>query len=382
MFTPGPVPVPHDEALAMAAELPHHRSQAFQELLRRTATLLQQVVRTADPVVVLSASGTGAMEAAVVNLTAPGERVFAVNGGKYGERWCEMLRAYGRDVQELALPWGEVLTPEQFDAGVRRTGARAAFVTHSETSTGALCDLQQIARVARTLDVLLVVDAITSVGVNRLETQGWGLGCVIGASQKSFALPPGLSILSLSESARARLDANMSSPRFYFDLRRALDGLPAGRTPWTPAVGLVVGLERACQRLLEEGMEAGWQRHGFLAEAVRAGVGACGLQTVAARPSNSVTVVLVPEKVGADALRETLWRRYGIRVAGGQGPLSGRAVRIGHMGPVDATDVLQLLASLEEALREHGQPVPNGAALQAAQPLLAQLGSQPVRGLP
>ena len=381
LFTPGPVPVPRDVALAMAATLPHHRTPEFQEIFLRTTELLQQVFRTADPVVMLCASGTGAMEAAVVNLTEPGERVFAVNGGKFGERWCELLRAYGRDVYELGLSWGEVVTPEQFHDEVQRTGARAAFVTHSETSTGALCDLQQIARVARTLDVLLVVDAITSVGVNRLETQAWGASCVVGGSQKAFALPPGLAFLSLDETARARLDAN-PSPRYYFDLRRGLRELAAGRAAWTPAIGLVVGLERACQRLLAEGMEAVWLRQGFLAEAVRAGAGACGLQLVAARPSNAVTAVYVPEKVGADSLRETLRERYGIRVAAAQGALAGRTIRIGHMGPYDAADVLQLLAALEEALREHGQPLQSGAALDAARPFLAQLGALPVRGAP
>jgi aspartate aminotransferase-like enzyme len=321
------------------------------------------------------------MEAAVVNLAPPGERVLAVNAGKFGERWCELLRTYGCDVHELRLRWGEAVTPEQFHDEAERSGARIAFLTHSETSTGALCDLQQIGRVAHSLDVLLVVDAITSLGVHRLETQAWGIECLVAGSQKAFAMPPGLSFVALGPAARARLEGN-PAPRYYFDLRRALQGLPEGRTPWTPAIGLVVGLERACQRLLAEGLETVWQRHQLLADAVRAGAAALGLQLVAARPSNALTAVFVPERVGAEALRATLARRFDLRVAGGQGPLAGRSLRLGHMGAYDAADVLQLLSALAEALRDHGLEVASGAALDAARPALAQLAALASRESP
>jgi aspartate aminotransferase-like enzyme len=241
--------------------------------------------------------------------------------------------------------------------------------------------LQQIARVARDLDVLLVVDAVTSLGAHLLETQRWGLGCVVGGSQKAFMMPPGLSFLSLSAQARARLDDN-PSPRYYFDLGAALTGVARGRTPFTPAISLVLGLERACQRILEEGLEAVWLRHQLTADAVRAGTAALGLRPVASRPSNAVTALYAPDGTSADAVRDTVWRRFGIKLAGGQGPLVGRILRIGHLGAYDAADVLQVLAALEEGLRVHGHSPPAGAAMAAARPALSQLGSVSHRGAP
>jgi aspartate aminotransferase-like enzyme len=381
LFTPGPTPVPEEITLAMAAPLPHHRTPEFQETMRRTHELLQRVYRTPDPVVVLSASGTGAMEAAVVNLTHPGEKVLSVNGGKFGERWGALLCTFGRDVEELQIAWGESVTPEEIHDGLRRSGARIVFVTHSETSTAALCDLQQISQVTRDLDAVLVVDAITSLGAHRLETQRWGLGCVIGGSQKAFMMPPGLSFLSLSERARARIDGN-PTPRYYFDLNRALKGVGQGRTPFTPAISLLLGLERSCQRILEEGLEPVWLRHQLIADAVRAGAAAMGLKPLATRPSNAVTAVHAPDGTSADAVRDTVWRRFGIKLAGGQGPLAGHILRIGHLGAYDAADVLQVLSALEEALHEHGHPVQPGAASAAARPFLGQLAAVPHRGAP
>lgn len=376
LFTPGPTPVPEEITLAMAAPLPHHRTPEFREQLLRTTQLLQKVYRTEDPVVLLTASGTGAMEAAVANLTEARERALSVNGGKFGERWCELLRAFGRELHEVSVPWGESITPEQFYDGLRRSGARVAFVTHSETSTGALCDLQQIARVARDLDVMLVVDAITSLGAHQLETRVWGIDCVVGGSQKAFMMPPGLAFLSLSARARARLRGN-KTPRFYFDLGRAVAGLDQGTTPWTPAISLVLGLRCACERLLEEGLENVWLRHQLLADAVRAGCAALGLTAVAPRSSNAVTAVFTPEPVSADEVRETLWRRFGIKVAGGQGTFAGRILRIGHLGAYDAADVLQVLAALEVALEDCGHRAPHGAATTAARRVLAHMKGAP-----
>jgi aspartate aminotransferase-like enzyme len=372
LFTPGPTPVPPEIALAMAAPLPHHRTPEFQATLQRATALLQQIYRTEDPVILLTSSGTGAMEGAVVNLTLPGERTLAVNAGKFGARWGQLLRAYGRDVRELDLEWGLSPDPEAIRSAARQHAARALFVTHSETSTGALCDLEAIAGVARELDALLVVDAITSVGVHRVETTAWGLDCVVSGSQKATMLPPGLAFASLSARARAKLEGN-PTPRFYFDFGRALAGAAQGRTPWTPAISLVLGLETACRRIVDEGVERVWHRHAVLAEAVRAGVRALDLRLVAAHPSNAVTAVHVPESLGAEAVREHLWRRFGIKTAGGQDALKGKIIRLGHLGAYDAADILLLLGALELALRERGHARPPGIAVAAAEPVLATL---------
>jgi aspartate aminotransferase-like enzyme len=373
LFTPGPTPVPPEIALAMAAPLPHHRTPEFQQALGRAAAMLQQIHRTTDPVLVLTASGTGAMEAAVVNLTQPGERVLAVDAGKFGARWCELLGAYGRDLSVLRLPWGESPDADEVRRAALERGARALFVTHSETSTGALADVEALAAVARELDALLVVDAVTSLGAHRLETATWGIDCVVSGSQKGYMLPPGLAFASLSGRARARLASN-PTPRYYFDFGRALKTAPQGQTPWTPAISLVLGLEAACRRLLDEGMERVWHRHQALADAVRSGVRALGLHLVARHPSNAVTAVHVPQSVGADAVRETMWKLYGIKLAGGQDDLKGKILRIGHLGAYDAADVVLVLGALEEALRRHGHVgPPAGAALAAAAPSLARL---------
>jgi len=373
LFTPGPTPVPPELALAMAAPLPHHRTPEFQAIMRRVQEQLQAIYRTDDPVLVLTASGTGAMEAAVVNLTLPGEKTLAVDFGKFGARWGQLLTTYGRDVRVVQSEWGTSPDPQALREAVRAHGARALFVTHSETSTGALADLEAVARVARELDVLLVVDAITSLGAHAVETRAWGLDCVVSGSQKAFMLPPGLAFLSLSARARARMEGN-PSPRFYFDLGRALKQAPQGQSPWTPAISLVMGLDAACRRMLDEGIEQVWRRHQALADAVRAGCTALGLTLLSAHPSNAVTAALVPDAIGADAVRNDIFRRFGIKLAGGQDHLKGKIIRIGHLGAFDAADIVLLLGALEGVLRDRGARVDFGAALAAAAPALARLG--------
>ena len=370
LFTPGPTPVPPELALAMAAPLPHHRTPEFQALMRKTQEQLQQIYRSDDPVVILTASGTGAMEAAVLNLTVAGEKTLAVNGGKFGERWGQLLRTYGRDVRIVDNEWGTAPDPQALREAARAHGARALFITHSETSTATLADLEAISGVARELDALLVVDAITSLGAHRLETTGWGVDCVISGSQKAFMLPPGLAFLSLSARARARLENN-PTPRFYFDLVRALKQAPQGQSPWTPAISLVMGLEAACTRILAEGIENVWRRHQTLADAVRAGCRALGLELLSKRPSNAVTAAFVPDAIGADAVRNDLFRDFGIKLAGGQDHLKGKIVRIGHLGAFDNGDIVLFLGAFETVLRQRGLTVAPGAALAAAAPILA-----------
>ena len=375
LFTPGPTSVPAEVTLSMAGPLPHHRTPEFRTTFQRVSAALREIHRTPDPVLVLTASGTGAMEAAVVNLTSPGESVLAVNAGKFGARWGELLRTYGRDVHEMTLEWGESPEPAHVREAAARHRARSLFVTHSETSTGALVDLERLGEVARELDLLLVADCVTSLGIHPIETKSWGVDCVVSGSQKGYMLPPGLAFVSLSERAQAKLAAN-PSPRFYFDLGRALQSAPAGQSPWTPAITLVLGLDAACRRILDEGLGRVWHRHAVLAEAVRAGVRALGLELVAAHPSNALTAVHVPERVGADAVRGTLARRFGIQVAGGQERLQGKIVRIGHLGAHEPADIVLFLGAFEAALSAHGHPVAPGTALAAAQPVLSTLGGE------
>jgi aspartate aminotransferase-like enzyme len=364
--------VPPEIALAMAAPLPHHRTPEFQSVFQHASSLLQEIHRTDDPVLILAASGTGAMEAAVVNLTLPGEPVVSIDGGKFGARLGELLRVYGRPVQELTVEWGESPDPDAVRETARAHGARVLFVTHSETSTGALADLEKIAGVARELDMLLVADCVTSLGAHPIETRAWGIDCVVSGSQKGYMLPPGMAFVSLSERARARLESN-PTPRYYFDFGRALKAAPGGQSPWTPAISLVLGLEAACRRILDEGLGRVWRRHAVLAEAIRAGARALDLGLVARNPSNAVTALRLE---GADAVRATLWRRFGTKVAGGQDRLQGKVVRIGHLGAYEPADILLFLGAFEAALAAEGHRVVAGASLAAAQPVLAALGGE------
>lgn len=380
LFTPGPTPVHEDVVQAMAAPMLHHRTDDFVACMQRTQEDLRKIYRTREPVLLLSSSGSGAMEAAVVNLTRPAEKVLYAGGGKFSERWGELLRVYGRDAREIAVAWGDSLTPESVHDAIRDTGARILFVTHSETSTAALCDLQQIARVARDQGVLIVVDAITSLGAHRLETDAWQLDCVIGGSQKAFMMPPGLAFLSLSQEAQKRLQDNPTA-RFYFDLRPALRLAERGQTPWTPAITLIMGLQAACATLLGEGLEQVWLRHQRTADAVRAGVQALGLPMLASRPSNAVTAVRIPEKIGADRLRQLLWERFAIKVAGGQGTLTGSIVRLGHLGNYDSADILLLMSALEATLIDQGYAATAGSAVAAALTVLPVQRSSP-RSIP
>lgn len=374
LFTPGPTPIHEDVAQAMVAPMPHHRTDEFVATMQRTQEDLRKIYRTREPVLLLSSSGSGAMEAAVVNLTRPAEKVLYASGGKFAERWGELLRVYGRDAHEISVPWGDSVTPESVHDAIEDTGARTLFITHSETSTAALCDLQQIARVARDQGVLIVVDAITSLGAHRLETDAWQLDCVISGSQKAFMMPPGLAFLSLSQEAQKRLQDNPTA-RFYFDLRPALRLAARGQTPWTPAITLVMGLQAACAAILQEGLENVWLRHQQTADAVRAGVQALGLPMLAGRPSNAVTAVRIPESIGADTLRKLLWERFAIKVAGGQGPLKGDIVRLGHLGDYDSADILLLMSAFEITLVDQGHSATTGCAVEAA---AAVLQAQPL----
>ena len=351
----------------MAEPVVYHRGPDFQSVLARVYGRLPEVVRSDGPVALLTASGSGAMESAVANLVSPGDPVLVVSAGYFGERWLQIATRYGAGVAELRYAWGE--TPEVVDVAARlaETGARVVFCTHSETSTGVVADVRAIAEQTRAAGALCVVDAISSLGALPLEQAAWGIDVVVSGSQKALMTPPGLALVSPSAAALEAARA-ATSPRFYLDWERTLAAQAELRTPFTPAVTLIRGLDVALDLLLADGLEAAWERSRLLGRACRAGVRAMGLELFSPDEDRSavVTAIAVPDGVdGAGAVR-AMRERYGVTAAGGQGELRGKIIRIGHIGYVGIDDVAVALDALERALADAGADVEAGAGPAAA----------------
>lgn len=370
LLAPGPTPVPPEVLLAMAQPVLHHRTPEFEALFAQARRGLQWLFQTRREVLILAASGTGAMEGAVVNACSPGDRVLVIRGGKFGERWAEICQAYGLSVIPVEVPYGKAVDPLDVAAALRKEpGIAAVFATHSETSTGVLHDLEAIAAIVRQTPALLVADAITSLGVVDLPTDAWGVDVVVAGSQKAMMLPPGLAFACLSDLAwaaaeRARL------PRYYFNFLVERKIQAKHQTAWTPAISLIAGLKVALDLLQAEGLPAIFARHERLARATRAAVTALGLELFAERPSPAVTAVKVPEGVDGGAIVRVLRDTHGISIAGGQGSMKGKIFRIATLGYADAYDVLTGIAALEFTLAELGYPVRLGDGLRAAQNVL------------
>ena len=373
LFTPGPTPVPEEVMLAMARPIIHHRTEEFQETLRFVNESLAYLFVTEQPVMTLTASGTGAMEAAIANTMARGDEIITVNGGKFGERWGKIGRAYGLNVHEIMIEWGRAVTVEQIEESLREhPNARGLFLTHSETSTGAFTDVRGIAAALRPgFDGLIVVDGITAVGAHEMRFDDWDLDVVITGSQKGLMIPPGLAFAALSERAWKATERS-DLPRFYFDLTMARKAHADADTPWTPAITLIIGLGKALEMLRAEGREEAWARHDRLARSLRAGVEALGLGLFAFPYSNALTSVVLPE--GGEAIPSHLKKAYGITAAAGQDHLKGKIVRFSHLGYYDEGDMMTLIHYLEQTLIDLGIPHESGAGLSAAHRSLVAKG--------
>jgi serine---pyruvate transaminase len=373
LMAPGPTPVPPEALAAGAQPVIHHRGPDFRELMKRCLARLQEVSRTANDVLLFTASGTGAFESAVVNLLSPGERVLAVTAGEFGDRWIAMAKAYGADVHELRYAWGETPQADDLRSRLDEVGAEVAFFVHSETSTGVVADVQALAAAAHEAGALCVVDAVSSLGAVPLETDAWSLDVVVSGSQKALMTPPGLSLTTVSPTAWER-SARSTSPRFYFDWARMQAQLEAGSTPFTPAVSLVASLDAALGILLEEGLEAAFARHAALGRACREGVKAMGLELFSPDEERSaiVTAILTPGGVDAREVVLALRDRFGITVAGAHGDMAPKMLRIGHIGYYDVFDITTALAALETLLVERGADVERGAAVARALEAYAQ----------
>jgi serine---pyruvate transaminase len=368
LMTPGPTPVPPEVLAALAEPMIHHRGRDFRDTYRRCLERLREVYRTEHDVLLFTSSGTGGFESAVSNLSSPGDRVLVVSAGNFGERWAAMARAYDADVVHMRLAWGETPEPDDVRSALSSAGdVRVVYLVHSETSTGVVTDVQALAAAAHEAEALVVVDAISSLGAVPLETDAWGIDVVVSGSQKALMCPPGLAFTSVSPAA---LDAaaHSASPRYALDWERTRAAQAKLDAPFTPAVSIVKALDVALGLVLDEGLEAAFERHARLGRACRQGVKAMGLELFSPDDDRSavVTAIRAPDGVDSSDIVAALRDRFGITIAGGQGELKGRILRIGHIGWFDIFDITTSLAALELLLAEAGAEIERGVGVTRA----------------
>ena len=352
---PGPTACPEDVLLAGAKPMVNHRGPEFRELITRVNQRLKTIFQTKNDVVMLTTSGTGGLEAAIVNTLSPSDKLLAVSVGAFGDRFASIGEAYGARVIKQNYAWGEAADPDAIRKALRDDPEiKAVAITHNETSTGVTNDLQAIARVVREHDRLLLVDAVSSLSCIPLPVDGWDCDVVVTGSQKGFMIPPGLAFVSVGPRAwDASKKAKM--PRFYFDFERHRRSFEAGETPWTPAVSLFFSLDLALDKMLAEGMENVYERHARLGALTRREAKSLGFKLVCKDErfaSNTVTAMYVPEGVQDRALRTMLRTDENVVVAGGQGQLTGKIIRIGHMGYVSEDDILDATRALRRTLEK------------------------------
>ena len=368
LVTPGPTPVPPEVLAATAQPMIHHRGPDFRKTLARVIERLRLVFQTESEMLTFTSAGTGVMESAVQNLCSPGDRVLVVSHGYFGERFASIAQVYGCDLVHLRYAWGESPSAEEVGEKLEGIGgAKAVFLTHSDTSTGVVSDLRSIAERLNGTDAIIVVDAISSLAAVPLETDAWGLDVVITSSHKALMCPPGLAFASASERA---LEAarGATSPRYYFDWERTRAAQEKGENPFSPAISLYLGLDVALGMILDAGIEAAYERHVRLGRACRAGVKAMGLELFSPDEDRGavVTAICMPPDVDGQGIVLSMRERSGVTIIGGQGELRGKIVRIGHIGYVDVYDVTTALAALEIAMVEAGADIDRAAAVTAA----------------
>ncbi len=356
--TPGPTPIPDDIVEAMGNPMINHRGPEFDELITKVTAQLKQVFMTNNDLFILTASGTGALEASLVNTLSPGDKVVAATAGSFGDRFIDMAEAFGADVNRLDFEWGEPIDPDAIRQALRDDPkVKAVMITHNETSTGVTHPLEEIARITKQeFDKLLLVDAVSSLGCLPLPVDAWDCDLVGTASQKGFMIPPGLAFISVSERAwEAQKTATM--PRFYFDLEEAKKTLERGQTPFTPNVAAMYGLSLGLDKILDEGLEGVFGRHAAIGQLTRDRIRELGLNLLVSDEryaSNTVTAVKMPEGIDGRALMGRLRTEKNVVLAGGQGKLSTSIFRIGHLGHVTEDDIEEVIAALRELLPEVG----------------------------
>jgi len=372
LLAPGPTPVPPEVLMAMAMPVIHHRSPDFIPVLDSAKKGLQWLYQTKNDVLILASTGTGGMVGSVNNFLSPGDKAIVINGGKFGERWTRICKAYGVDVEEIIVEWGYAVRPERVEEILKRDpSVKAVFVQACETSTGVYHDVKSLGEIVKRYgDTILIVDAISALVAHDLRTDEWAIDVMVGGSQKGVMLPPGLAFVSVSDKAW-KMAEKSRSPRFYFNFKKERETLSKNQTNFTSAVSLIIGLNQSLKMLMEEGLEAIFRRHAILAEATRKAMESIGLKLFTKEsPSNSLTAVMAPEGYDGQLIYKNLRERYGITAAGGQDMVKGKIFRIAHLGYADTFDVITAVAGVEMVLKEMGYPVRLGAGVSAAEEIL------------
>jgi aspartate aminotransferase-like enzyme len=372
LFSPGPTMLPPEVLLKMAGPIMHHREPEFEKIFSEIREGLKYLFQTKKEVLVFTSSGTGAMEGAVSNILSRGDKALVVRGGKFGERWGELCKAYGIEVVPIDVEWGTAVDLKQIQKILESDRSiRAVYIQASETSTGVRHPVKEIAEIVKKFeDTVLVVDAITGIGVFDLPMDRWGLDVVISGSQKAMMLPPGLSFAALNDKAWTFVERS-NLPKFYFDFKKELKNTLKNQSSYTPAISLFVGLQESLRLIRQEGLEAVFQRHEKLAAATRAAVKALGLELYAPdSPSNALTAVKVPPGIDGIKLQNLFFEKFGITVAEGQDRAKGKIIRIAHLGYYERLDMIMVISALEMLLKEMGHAFELGKGVKAAEEIL------------
>lgn len=353
LFTPGPTQVPHQVLESIAKPTIYHRSDEFKQIYFKTVDRLKYIFQTKHTLVILTCSGTGALESTVVNLFSPGDTLVVINNGKFSGRWVDIIRTYGMNVEEIKLDWGKSPDPEQIKNILNsHPEIKGVYLTHCETSSGAFTDIKIMSAIIHeNSDALVCIDGVSSIGALEFYFDDWGIDAAVTASQKALMCPPGLACTALSDRAVKRLTSSRQA-KFYFDLKEAIKAGEMGTTPWTPAVSLISGLETATRILENEKIENVWKRHANLGKLARSGVESLGFKIFPQHPSDSVTVFSVPDFFNVNNFLENLKVKKHIILSRGQGEFRDKLIRIGHMGYYYEEDINNLLNSIKEVLSE------------------------------
>jgi len=367
LLTPGPTPLYPPALHAMMASDVHHRTEDFRKIYKAMLADLKEVYGTANDVLCFAASGTGAMEASISNLFSRGDKVIICSAGKFGERWVEIAKAYGLDLQLIEAPYGDAIAPERVEAALKAEPAtKGVFIQASETSTGAEHDVKSIGEIVKQTDAIFVVDAITGLGTMPLDIEAWGLDVLIGGSQKAFMIPPGLAFMSISAKAW-KLTEWSTLPHFYFDLKKEKKNGDGGESSWTPATALVLAMAEALKYVKEIGMANLIANAQMLARATREAASELGLELFAKRPGSSVTAIKSPAGMNSGVIVKAFKERFGAVIANGQGSMKGQMFRLAHLGYFDISDMFSVIAGLEIILRAGGCNVPLGKGVAAVE---------------
>lgn len=377
IMAPGPTPIAPQVLQAQARPLVYHRGPGYGDLLREVTEGIQELMKTSSDVLILTSSGTGGLESAVVNVCSPGDRVVVPVAGFFGERFAKIATAFGLDVRVIDYEWGTAVRADDVAAALAEAPTAAVLMQHSETSTGVIHDVEAVGRVVRDAGALYVVDVISSLGAVPYDGDAWGVDVAVGGSQKALSAAPGVAFVSVSRRAW-EASTTATCPRFYFDWAAYRDAYDRKdpENPYTPAISTMLGLREALRLYFDEGQDAALERQRLLSEATKAGIRALGLELSGEHLERAwtVTAVKAPEGISADEIVDRVRAEHRIVLAPGQGPLKGKVFRIGHLGNYERLDILRGLSALEMTLRSMGYPAKPGAAVAAAETVFTEKG--------